>query len=271
MIVCQQDIYHDEWNGDALDENQRGSRSEAHGHELVVDVGLVWQERILMAAYTAQNHADNIQTRYQQDAEGDDDRGTLGLVGVVARIHAVLDNQEAEDVAQGKAAGVAHENFTATVGIAKYVVDEEGDEYTHADESGLCIEPQLVFRKEDTEGTQCYNTDAGCQTVDAVDEVDGIGNEDYQQHGERNSDVGGKFVDAQQAVEIVDVQAGNREEGRGQYLNFELVAVADAYQVVANADDVQQREAANEAKHLGGNLWGKVVVWQLVYNDPVHG
>ena len=106
-----------------------------------MDVGLVWQERVLVAADTAQNYADNIQAGYQQDAEGNDDRGAFGLEGVVAYVHAVFNHQETEDVTQGKAACVAHENLTATVGIAKYVVDEERDEYTYTDKGGLCIDP----------------------------------------------------------------------------------------------------------------------------------
>ena len=269
--MSQQHADSDERNGDALDKDQGHARGEAHVHELVVDVGLVWQERILVAAHTAQNHTDNIQARYQQDAEGNHDRSTLGLEGVVAYVHAVFDNQEAEDVAQGKATGIAHENLIATLGIAKHVVDEEGDEHTHADEGGLGIEPQVVLGKEDAEGTQGYDTDAGGQAVDAVDEVDGIGDEDHQQHGERNADERSNLVDAQQAVEVVDVQAGDREEGRGDNLNLELVAVTDTYQVVANADDVQQRKAGNETKHLGGNPCSEIVIGQLVYKHPIHG
>ena len=141
MVMSQQQADGDERDGDALDKDQCHARGEAHGHELVMDVGLVRQERVLVAADTAQNHADNIQAWYQQDAEGNDDRGAFGLEGVVAYVHAVLNHQKTEDVAQGKAAGVAHENLTAAVGITKYVVDEEGDEYTYTDEGGLCIDP----------------------------------------------------------------------------------------------------------------------------------
>ena len=119
LIMSQQQTEYDEWNGDALDKNQWHAWGEAHRHELVVDVGLVWQERVLVTAETAQNHAYNIQTRYQQDAEGNDDRGTFGVETVVAYVHAVLDNQKTDDVAQGKAASVAHEYLTAAVGIAK--------------------------------------------------------------------------------------------------------------------------------------------------------
>lgn len=92
---------------------------EAHGHELVVDMGLVRQERVLVAADTTQNHADNIQAGYQQDAEGNDDGGTFGVETVVAYVHAVLNHQETEDVTQGQTASVAHEYLPSTVGIAK--------------------------------------------------------------------------------------------------------------------------------------------------------
>ena len=59
--------------------------------------------------------------------------------------------------------------------------------------------------EQDAEGTQGYDADAGSQTVNPVDEVDGVGDEDNQQHGERNADEGGNLVDTQQPVEIVDV------------------------------------------------------------------
>lgn len=117
--MSQQQTEDDKWYGDALDENQWHVWGEAHGHELVVDVGLVRQERVLVAADTTQNHADNIQAGYQQDAEGNDDGGTFGVETVVAYIHAVLNHQETEDVTQGQAAGIAHEYLPSTVGIAK--------------------------------------------------------------------------------------------------------------------------------------------------------
>ena len=48
-----------------LDKYQRLSGSEAHSHELVVDVGTVRQERTLAPTYAAYHHTDDIQTGYQ--------------------------------------------------------------------------------------------------------------------------------------------------------------------------------------------------------------
>lgn len=125
--------------------------------------------------------------------------------------------------------------------------------------------------KQKTKSTEGYDADTGCQPVNTIDEVDGVGDEDNQQHGERNTDEGGNLVDAQQPVEIVDVQACDGEEGRRDNLNLELIPVTDAYQVVANADDVQQRKACKETQHFGGDVYREIAIGQLVDNDPIHG
>jgi len=146
----------------------------------VVDVGLVGMEWMSLSADASQHHTDDIQTGNQQDAECHDNGGTVGLQCLGTEEHAVLDDQEAQDETERQAAGVAHENLPAPLGVAEEVIEEEGYQRTHTDECHLGVEPHFIHGKNNTEHTECHDADAGSQTIDAVDEVDGIGDEYYQ-------------------------------------------------------------------------------------------
>ena len=89
---------YDEGSGYGLDKYQRSAWRETHSQELVMEMGLVRMERVLLAAKATQYDTDYIQTRYQQDAEGDNDGGTDGGWRFYAYIHAILDDQETHQV-----------------------------------------------------------------------------------------------------------------------------------------------------------------------------
>ena len=203
-----------------------------------MEMGLVWMERMLLAAEASQNYPDYIQARYQQDAEGYDDGRTDGRRWLYTYVHTIFDDQKAHQVSQGQATRIAHEYLTPTVGIAEYVVEEEWNEYPCCSKSNHGIHPQTVDGKDDTVKEQGYDAYAGCQTVNTVDEVDGIGDEYDQQDSQRNTEIWSYFVDAEQAVEIVDINTGQWNERSCYNLVNEFVAIADTNQVVTDTDEV---------------------------------
>ena len=268
-VMAHQEAAYDETDGNGLNEYQRDAGSEAHIHELVMDVCTVRQERAFASTYSAQHHPDNIQTGYQQNAESNDDGSVALSQRLRASVHTVLDDQEAKNIPHRQATGIAHEDFPPTVGIAKYIVDEERNQNTYADKGQLGKHPQAVVSKKDAEHTQCDDTDAGCQAVDTVNQIDGIGNEHHQHHGKRNTDVGGQLVNTQQTIEIVDVQSGYREQGCRQYLNLEFAAIAHPYQVIADTDDVEQCQAGKHTENLRSKMCREQFIGQFTSYHPI--
>lgn len=63
-------------------------------------------------------------------------------------------------------------------------------------------------------------------------------------------------MDAQQAVEVVDPQAGQGEQAGAEYLQNELLAVADTDQVVGDAGEVEHGHAADVEQHLRKEMEG---------------
>ena len=63
----------------------------------------------------------------------------------------------------------------------------------------------IVMDEIDEESRQGYQREPRCQAVDAINEVDGIVDEDDEENGQRNTDKVRYFVNAEQSVEIVHI------------------------------------------------------------------
>ena len=125
--------------------------------------------------------------------------------GEPTRVHAVSHGEQAQQIAQHQAARVAHEYLPAPRGIAEHVVGKEGNQHTDADKGHQGVDPPVEIDEQSPEHGQGYHAQSGCQAVDAVYQVDGVGDEHYQYQRERHTEERGKPVDAEESVEIVDV------------------------------------------------------------------
>ena len=251
--VYRQEVEGAEAGGHQQDGDHGRAGREAHGQELVVDVVLVRQEGVPAVAHAVQDDAYHVQRRDQQHAEGHQHGRAAGLGQRVARVHAVAHGEQAEQVAQHQAARVAHEDFPAAGGVAEDVVGEEGDEHADADESHQGVDPPVVPDEQAAEHGQRHHAQPGGQPIDAVDEVDGVGDEHHQHQREGHADEGREHVDAEEPVEVVDVEPGEGEHQRGEQLHDELLGVAHADEVVRHAHDVEQGESGSEQQQLGGH------------------
>ena len=93
---------------------------------------------------------------------------------------------------------------------------------------------------------QCKQRQTGSQTVDTVNQVDGIVDEHHHEDGQRDADVVGDFVDAEQTVEIVDVKAGQRQQTACEYLYGKLCLGVQTCQVVDDTRDVYQKQTQHK-------------------------
>ena len=198
-IGHQQDVDHTERAGHAQQCEHGLPRGQPDGKEFMVDVVLVRFKRVPAFAYTYHDYPDNIEGGNDQGTEGYD-KSAFGIRGDIRIDLAVFDGKETQRITQGKAAGVPHENLPGTLGAAEHVVIEERDKDTESGDGKHGIAPQALVDEEKSEDEQGNAAQAGGKPVNAVYQVDGIGDENYGEDGERHADAGGQRMDAEQAV-----------------------------------------------------------------------
>lgn len=204
-----------------------------------MNMSLVGQEKSLPVTCPAKNHAYYIERRNKQDAERNKRGRTQDFFsGDSSGVHAVFDDKEAENVSQCQTSGVAHKDFASSVGIAEYIVGKEGDQDAYTDKGQQGIDPLLVVNKDDSQNGKGNHAQAGGKSVDAVNQVDGVGNEYRQQHGQGDSYKGGNFIDSEKSVEIIDIESSQWKECGRDDLYKEFFAISYSHEVIGNTDDV---------------------------------
>lgn len=229
-----------------------------------MNMSLVGQEKRLTVTCPAKNHTHHIKRRNEQDTERNKQGRTQNFFcGNCSGVHAVFDDEEAENVSQCQTSGVTHKDFASAVGIAKYVVREKGnqDAYTNKGQQG--INPLLVVNEDNSQNGKGNHTQAGGKSVDAVNQVDGIGNEYGQQHGQGNSYTCGNLVNPEKSVEIVDIESCQRKECGRDDLYKELLAVSHSHKIISNADDIQQGEPGNKEEQFGHHGHGELRIGEI--------
>ena len=248
-----QEIEGTEAGGHQQDGDHGRAGCETHGQELVVDVVLVRQKGVLAVAHAVQHDPYDIQRGYEQHAEGHQYWRSADFCRRVAGVHAVPHCEEAEQVSQHQAARVSHKNLAATGSITEDVVGEEGNEHANADGGHEGVDPPVGMDEQSAKDSQGHHAQSGGQPVDTIDEVDGVGDEHHQHDGEGHAEERGHSIDAEEAVEVVDVQPGEGKHQRGEQLHGELLGIAHADKVVRHTHDVKQGEPGGEQQQFGGH------------------
>lgn len=250
--------------GHQLDSNECLTRGKSHIQEFMMNMSLVGQEKSLPITCPAKNHAHYIERRNKQNAERNKQGRTQDFFsGNSSGVHAVFDDKEAENVSQCQTSGVAHKDFASAVGIAEYIVGKEGDQNAYTDKGQQGIDPLLVVNEDDSQNGKGNHTQAGGKSVDAVNQVDGIGNEYGQQHGQGNSYTCGNLVNPEKSVEIVDIESCQRKECGRDDLYKEFFAVSHSHKIISNADDIQQGEPGNKEEQFGHHGHGKLRIGKI--------
>lgn len=227
-------------------------------------MSLVGQEERFTITCPAKNHAHYIERRNKQDTERNKQGRTQDFFsGNGSGVHAVFDDKEAENVSQCQTSGVAHKDFTSAVGIAKYIVREKGNKDAYTDKGQQGIDPLLVVNEDDSQNGKGNHTQTGGKSVDTVNQVDGIGNEYRQQHGQGDSYKGGNFIDSEKAVEIVNIEPSQREECSRDDLHKEFLAVSYSHKIIGNTNDIQQGKSGYKKKQLGYHGHGKLRIREI--------
>lgn len=162
--------------------------------------------------------------------------------------------EKGEDGADGERAGVAHEYLRMVGGVAEDVVVEEwhegaecGSGEHRVDVFSCLIEDIAVIGEGD-------GAESGGETVDAVDEVDGIDHEDCQKDGGGDSEPGVDSAYAKESEEVADVETRHGDERSGYDLEDEFAAIAHSDEVVGDSGEIHQHQGADEEEDRHNSL-----------------
>lgn len=227
-------------------------------------MSFVWKEKSLPVTCPAKYDTYHIKGRDEQDAEGDKQGRTQDFFsGNSSGVHAVFDDKEAENISQCQTSGVAHKDFASAVGIAEYIVGEEGDQDTYTDKGQQGINPLLVVNEDDSQNGKGNHTQTGGKSVDSVNQVDGIGDEYGQQHGQGDSYIGGNLVNSEKPVKIVDIESRQRKECGRDDLHKEFLAVSHPHKIIGNTNDIQQGKSGDKKEQLGYHGYGELRIGEI--------
>lgn len=247
-----------------LDSNECLTRGKSHIQEFMMNMSLVGQEKSLSITCPAKNHTHHIKRRNEQDAEGNKQgRNQNFFCGNCSGVHAVFDDKEAENVSQCQTSGVAHKDFASAVGITEYIVGKERDQDAYTDKGQQGVDPLLVVNEDNSQNGKGNHTQTGGKSIDTVNQVDSIGNEYRQQHGQGDSYKGGNFIDSEKSVEIVDVKPGQRKECGRDDLHKEFLAISYPHKIIGNTDDIQQGKPGNKEEQFGHHGHGKLRIGEI--------
>lgn len=119
------------------------------------------------------------------------------------------------------------------------------------------------MNEDDSQNGKGNHTQAGSQSVDAVNQVDGIGDEYRQQHGQGDSYIGGNFIDSEKSVEIVDIESRQWKECGRDDLHKEFLAVSHSHKIIGNTDDIQQGKPGDKEEQLGYHGHGELRIGEI--------
>lgn len=247
-----------------LDSDQSLAWRESHIQKFMMNMGFIGQEERLTVTCPAKNHAHYIERRNKQDAERNKQGRTQDFFsGNSSGVHAVFDDKETENVSQCQTSGVTHKDLAPAVGIAEYIVGKEGNQDAYTDKGQQGIDPLLVVNEDNSQNGKGNHTQAGGKSINAVNQVDSIGNEYGQQHSQRNSYTCGNFIDSEKSVEIVDIESCQRKECGRDDLHKEFLAVSYPHKVIGNTNDIQQGKPGNKEEQFGYHGHGELRVGEI--------
>lgn len=255
-VADHQEVEQDEHQRENADSHHYLSHPQSASQQLMMDVALVGQERILPCSQSVTHHSHHVEQRHQHRGKGKHH--------VVVRHHmwvhihrAQVNHQETDDVAQRQRTRIAHKELPAPQGISKHVVEPERDNHAQRRNAEQGEGKQM---QPDVQTRQCHQrdgTESGSQSVDAVNQVDGIGYVHHDEHGERHAHPWRQLIDSEESVERLDPYARSHEQACRQYLHQELLLIPHADEIIG-----EPHQEEHHATHQQGQ--------KLIRHLPVH-
>ena len=200
-------IQHGKNDGDAHDARQRMALRHPQGNEFMMDMVLVGSKRRFPVAQAMKHHPHHVQHRHHQERKSDHD--TAGKKAVFDGIGFAEGYRHcSQHHADGERTGISHKDFPTAMYLSEHIIIEERNQDAQSGKGNKGVHPPMQAYEQAAEGKESYHAQSGSKTVDAVYQVDGIEDIDDDEYGERHTDVAGYLMDAEQTVEIVEIEPG---------------------------------------------------------------
>ena len=251
-MVEQRDIDENEAERQQDDAEQCLMLCQSCPHQLMVNMVLVRAKDRTVVQQPDDDDPEDIEGGDHEQGCGEQYR--IFLISHDVRIvHAEFDKQDTENIAEGQAARVAHENLAVILRLAPDVVIEERNQYPHQSGDENAVDPYLLTEEDIVKTGQGDEHQAGGQAVDTVNQIDGIHREDQDADRQHHPHRHRNLMDAQKAVEVVDIEIGQGEEAGNDNLHEEFHSCPQAEDIVGKPRHVDDRDAHTEENAPGAD------------------
>ena len=124
---------------------------------------------------------------------------------------------------------------------------EEGDDDSHKPCHQDTVGRHFLLEEAILEACQCDERQATRQSVDAVDEVNGIADKHHDKHRQRGSYGVWYLVNAHEAIEVVDVETRHCEDNRGNSLRCKLRLCPQTHHVIDKSCAIDNQQAEEKS------------------------
>ena len=263
QILRQPHIHHRKQQRHCHNRDHRHPLRKTDSQQLMMNMILVRQERILTMTHAVEIHPHHITARHQQRRERQHHRVHPLRSLLAHRSH--LHTQDTDNHTDGQTARIPHENLLLLLRITEHIVVEEL--HQNAQRSKRQHRIQILTQREihNAEEQTRHAAQARSQAVDTVNEVERIDDKHRQQHRKRITDPSRHLPDKQRPVEIAHPQPTGNHHHPAENLNHKLRTVADTHQVVRHSREKQQHHRAIRERHrhpVLSNLVAQLMVTQ---------
>ena len=143
--------------------------------------------------------AGHIESRQEEHAERKQDgHHIVGFPGTHLR---VLDGQIAQQEAYGQGAGVAHKQLAHLP--HEHIIIKERNQQPHTGKAEHAVENHVAEEERNTHCHGSHDGQSGGKPVDSVNKVNGVRNQYYDKYRERNGNVNGELMYAENSIYIL--------------------------------------------------------------------
>lgn len=213
--------------------------------ELVMNVTLVGLKERLAVAEACYDDTHDIEARHNKQGVGQ--KQTVAAVRHdMSVVHCELHHKETKDESERQTARIAHENLAVALGLTPQIEIKIGCKHAHKSRNKHTIAPHSLTGEAHEETQKRHERKPAGESVDTVNEVDGIVDEHYHEDGERCSHPERYLGDAAETVQIVYVKSRYGKQSRRHYLHSELCLRPKSHDVVDNSHDINHEKTYDE-------------------------
>lgn len=252
-VADHQEVEQDKHQRERTDAHHHLSHPQSTSQQLVVDMILVRQERVLLASQSVAHHSHHVEQRHQHGGKRQHHVIVAHSTGM--HIHRTqVNHQEADDISQRQRTRITHEELPAPHLVSKHIIIPERDDHTQSRDTQQGIGVQSQPDMQPRQSHQRDGTEPRSQTIDAVNQVDGIGNIHHDEHGKRHAEPWRNLIHPEESVERLDPYARSHEQACRQHLHQELLLIPHANEIICKPHQEEHHAPHQQCEVFIGSL-----------------